>query len=175
MLQFANRALNRLEDWLMVISMALITILITTQVVLRYVFASSFPWAEEVTRFIVIWMSFIGAAMGVRTGAHVSVDLLVTFVPPGWHRPLAATTAVCGLAFAIALVVYGYPIVALTARTGQVSSALQLPMAWVYSIFLIGGVLLAIRFAQLFANAVFGRGPFRDSEDQTSAPRLPGA
>lgn len=158
----------------MVISMALITILISTQVILRYGFGTSIPWAEEVTRFIVIWMSFIGAAMGVRLGSNISVDLLVAFLPQRFHRPLLAAAALCGLVFGIALVVFGYPIVMTTASIGQVSSALQLPMSWVYSVFVVGGALLALRFAQLFIDAAWGRGLLGPDGDRVTGP-LPGA
>ena len=173
MLRTENLILNRCEEWLMVISMALITILISIQVVLRYGFGSSIPWAEEVTRFIVIWMTFIGAAMGVRLGANISIDILVEFLPKRFHWPLLATAALCGTLFGVALIVFGYPIVTKTASIGQVSSALRIPMAWVYLIFVVGGALLTLRFAQQFVGVIRG-GPLEPEGDDLTRT-LPGA
>jgi C4-dicarboxylate transporter DctQ subunit len=148
MLRF-GKLLNLLESTVMVACMATATVLITIQVVLRYVFNDSIIWAEELTRFAIIWMSFIGAGMGVRAGAHISVDLVTSFAPEGLRKLIAGTAVVCGVVFALGLFVYGGRLFLHALSTGQVSSAMQLPMFYVYLIFPISAVLLAIRLAEV--------------------------
>lgn len=133
----------------MVVSMATITVLITVQVILRYVFNESLAWAEELTRFIVIWMSFIGAGMGVRVGRHISVDLIASLASEKSRRVVVAAAALSGLIFAVTLFVYGGRLFLHAMSTGQVSSAMRLPMYYVYFIFPLSATLLAIRFGQL--------------------------
>ena len=51
----------------------LMTVIVFTQVVMRYVFSSPFPWAEELSGYILVWISCFGAAAGIREGVHVSI------------------------------------------------------------------------------------------------------
>ncbi|MEF2552672.1 TRAP transporter small permease subunit [Aurantimonas sp. A2-1-M11] len=88
-------SLDSFEDWTMVCGVAVATILVVTQVVLRYVFNMSIYWAEEAVRYIVVWMAMVGASMGVRKGKHVSIDLLSILAPScletNWRRRVRRT------------------------------------------------------------------------------------
>lgn len=143
-----SRIFDWFEDVVMVACMAIITILITTQVVLRYVFNDSITWAEELTRFLVVWMSFIGAAMGVRLSGHISIDLFSTILPERQRRFLDVGVCLAGLLFAACLFVYGGRLFLHTVATGQLSSAMRMPMYLVYFIFPVSAFLLAFRFTQ---------------------------
>lgn len=152
----ANRLLDGVEATMMVVSMGLVTVVITVQVALRYFFNESLSWAEELTRYTIVWMSFIGASMGVRRGGHISVDLLATMVRPALRRPLLAISAGLGLCFALGMLVYGSELFLQALRTGQVSSAMRMPMFVVYSVFPVSATLLLIRFGQVLATALTG-------------------
>jgi len=69
--------MNKISYWICKIVttflVPLMTVIVFTQVVMRYVFSSPFPWAEELSRYILIWISCFGAAVGVREGVHVSI------------------------------------------------------------------------------------------------------
>jgi len=132
----------------MVASMALVTILISCQVVLRYVFNESLTWAEELTRFVIIWMSLIGAAMGVRCNAHISVALLASMSSERAQRLAIGGASVLGIVFALCMLWYGSELLLLAQSSGQVSSAMQVPMYAVYLIFPISGALMALRFGE---------------------------
>ena len=72
-MQFVDRLLARLEQWLLPLLgalLAFITVGVFIQVVLRYAFATSFLWGEELSLFAFIWCIFIGAAICVRRRAH---------------------------------------------------------------------------------------------------------
>lgn len=72
-------ALEVTEDWLLVpvlgALLAFITVGVFVQVVLRYVFSTNFLWGEELALLSFIWSIFIGAAVGVRRGIHLSFEL----------------------------------------------------------------------------------------------------
>lgn len=68
-------------DVLVVIGMAVISILIFTNVVLRYGFSSGISSAVEISRVILVWVIFLGAVVGLAKGAHLSVDALVARLP----------------------------------------------------------------------------------------------
>ncbi len=60
-----------------VITMAAMTILVTAQVVTRYLFDSSIDSADELSRLFFVWAIFLSIPHGVRFGTHVGIDLLV--------------------------------------------------------------------------------------------------
>jgi len=77
--------LNHIENLLkhiIGIIMFLITVIIFAQVVSRYIFNSPFTWSEEMARYLVIWMVFIGMPVGVRDSTHLALGLnLLTKLP----------------------------------------------------------------------------------------------
>jgi C4-dicarboxylate transporter DctQ subunit len=138
----------------MVVSMALITIVITTQVILRYFFNDSITWAEELTRFTVVWMSFIAASMGVRDGKHISVDILTTFTSPRTTRILLSISGLLGICFGLGVFIYGGELFIHAIQRFQLSSALQVPMYVVYAIFPISGALIIYRYLEFLYNLI---------------------
>jgi len=73
--------LFKVFDVLVVIGMAVISILIFTNVVLRYGFSSGISSAVEISRVILVWVIFLGAVVGLAKGAHLSVDVMVARLP----------------------------------------------------------------------------------------------
>lgn len=60
-----------------VYGMVLGVLLAFVNVVLRYVFDMSLPWAAELTNYLFIWSALFGAAYGFKQGAHISITLLI--------------------------------------------------------------------------------------------------
>jgi TRAP-type C4-dicarboxylate transport system permease small subunit len=68
-------------DVLVVIGMAIISLLIFTNVVLRYGFSSGIPFAVEVSRVVLVWVIFMGSVVALAKGAHLGVESLVVRLP----------------------------------------------------------------------------------------------
>ncbi|MDR9439187.1 MAG: TRAP transporter small permease [Halomonas sp.] len=149
MFEALNKFIDRLENVAMVAFMSIATIITTFQVVYRYGFNSSLSWAEEVVIYSIVCMSFVGASMGVRHGAHISVDVLNAFAPPAVNRWLHILTAVLGIVFAVMMAYLGFRLFSLTLERGMLSPAMRMPMAWVYLPIGLSGVLLIIRYCWL--------------------------
>ncbi|SFJ67219.1 TRAP transporter small permease [Celeribacter neptunius] len=60
---------------------ATMIIVVSAQVVMRYVFNGSFDWADEVSRIAFVWTTFLAIPLGVRDGSHVGITLLVDRLP----------------------------------------------------------------------------------------------
>ncbi|UQG60843.1 TRAP transporter small permease [Marinobacter sp. M3C] len=146
MIKAFNKFLDRLEDFAMVAFMSLATIITIFQVFYRYGFNGSLSWAEEVVIYSIVCMSFIGASMGVRRGAHISVDLLNSVVSPVVNRWLRIISAIIGIFFAIAMTILGFRLFNITLGRGMLSPALRVPMAWIYFPIGISGLLLISRY-----------------------------
>jgi len=73
--------LFKVFDTLIVVGMAVISILVFSNVVLRYGFSSGISAAVELSRVILVWVIFLGAVAGLAKGAHLSVDILIARLP----------------------------------------------------------------------------------------------
>jgi C4-dicarboxylate transporter DctQ subunit len=82
------------------------TLLTFAQVVLRYAFGTGLVWSLEVTTYLFAWLALIGMSYGVRTQAHIAVDLVTSGLPPRAARAVALVAFVCALAYC-ALMIFG--------------------------------------------------------------------
>lgn len=152
--KFEEKLFFFLKTIAFLLMLAMVTI-IFSQVVARYALGNSLTWSEEVGRHIFVWMTFLGAALAVRTKAHVALDLLVN------HLPRKLQVAVLGLGhlvmmiFAAVLIYAGVYMITLGSR--QMSAALQIPMKYIYIILPISGVLIIFYLLKSLYDAVAER------------------
>lgn len=92
--------ITRLEENVLALLLASITLISFTQVIMRYVFNSGWGGALELTRILFAWMILFGMSYGIKMGMHLGVDAFVRMFP----RPVYRTTALFG---ALACVAYG--------------------------------------------------------------------
>jgi TRAP-type C4-dicarboxylate transport system permease small subunit len=106
-----DRLLARAEQWLLPLLaglLAFITIGVFVQVVLRYVFATSFLWGEELSLFAFIWCIFLGAAICVRRRQHFAFDLPADFLSPRVARAQRLVIDLLILSAALLLLIEGW-------------------------------------------------------------------
>ena len=137
-------AVLRTACFLLMLAMVAI---IFSQVVARYAFSNSLSWSEEAGRYIFVWMTFLGAAMAVRDRQHVSLDLVLKSLPDSLQKLLLMISYLSMLVFTAVLIYGGIKFVA--RGSNQISSALEIPMHYVYIVLPLGGILI---FAYLLKN-----------------------
>ena len=81
MLQKLIDQLSKLLSLLMVAALALMVVLVFANVVLRYGFNSGLTLSEELSRWLFVWMTFLGAFVGLREKGHLGTDTLVARLP----------------------------------------------------------------------------------------------
>lgn len=134
------KVFNALVKYVLVVMLAVMFVLTTLQVILRYVFNSALSWSEELVRFIFVWATFLGAAIGVKEHIHIGVDAVVNLFPSRLRRCADTLVYLIILIFGIVLIAAGLPVVTLT--HGQRSPALEMPMSYVYAAIPAAGVLV---------------------------------
>ncbi|WP_160115570.1 TRAP transporter small permease [Marinobacterium lutimaris] len=163
MLAKVDKVLARFEDGSMIFFMGLAITLTFTQVVMRYVFDAPLYWAEEVVLYSIIIMSFIGISIGIRMGSHISVNLLDAVVPERHIRILRGGVMILGIAFALALIYFGGQLFLNTLNRGQLSPALRIPVAAIYGIIPLAGLLSLFRYIHALVQLI-------QHEEQQEAP-----
>ena len=76
----------KLLEVLMVLLLALMSIMVFANVVMRYFFNSGLNESEELARFMFIWLTFVGAIVAMRDGGHLGVDMVVRLLSPPWRK-----------------------------------------------------------------------------------------
>ena len=136
------------EETFMIVALSFMTVLTVVQVVLRYGFGSGFVWSLEVTTYTFAWLVLIGMSYGVRTEAHIAVDLVTSRLTPGGARAFAAIALVAGLAYC-ALMIYGSSqVVDRLLTLGNNARDIPLPRWVLTGIMPIAFALLALRLVQ---------------------------
>jgi len=109
-------------------------------VIARYVFNSGLSWADEASRFMLMWVTFLGAAALLRLGEHISVDAFMLIAP---QRLRTATYALSQLLFCyLAYVLITQGIGQVGKQWTQLSPALQLNVGAVYIVLPVAGLYM---------------------------------
>lgn len=96
--------ITRLEENILAILLAAITLVSFVQVVMRYGFNSGFGGALQLTRILFAWMILLGMSYGVKIGSHLGVDAFIRMLPKKAMRVAALFGAFCTLLYAITLI-----------------------------------------------------------------------
>ena len=149
-------ALTRALEVVMVLCLAVMLVMVFGNVVLRLFFNTGIDLSEEIPRFAFVWMTFLGAIVGMRRRAHLGVDVVVLMLPALGRRVCWAISQVVMLVCCI-YIVYGtwlqHDII-----KGNASPVAQLSMLWVFGVsYLTGtaiGLICASNLIRLFAGNV---------------------
>lgn len=112
------------------IFLAAMTLLVGVQIAGRFVFSYSIFWSDELTRFLLIWISFLGMSVGVRRGAHPGIECLMRALPPRSARVVLTTALLLCLLFFAVMVVYGGILVHRTWPQRSVSLGLRMSIPY---------------------------------------------
>lgn len=133
----------RAEDWLGVALFWVLGLIVFYQFFTRYVLNDSAAWTEEIARYFLIGMVFVGAAVGVRKNNHIQVDYFYRVLPRRLMRVMSTLVDAVRISFLIACV----------AMTGQLimkiggspMAVVELPMGLVYGVVMLGFALMTWR------------------------------
>lgn len=153
-----HRIYTRVLATALVAMLAILLAVMSLQIVLRYGFASSLIWAEETCRYLLVWVSFLGAALAHERGELAAVPILRDALPRAAGLGLAILANLCGIALLVVLAWYGTiyaqrmggaPIPAMGFLLPDLfGPEVPIPrMVWVYAALPVGLGLLALRLA----------------------------
>ncbi len=124
------------------------TVIVFAQVVMRYVFNSAFSWAEEISRYLFIWIIYLGISYSCRTRRHVRVMFLVNHLPNTVKRLVIILGDFIFLSYCIIIILYGVRLNIITYQLKQYTAAIHLSYVFVYSSIVFGSLLSSIRIIQ---------------------------
>jgi TRAP-type transport system small permease protein len=169
MLSTFDRTLLRLNRWAVIAILAAMALMVFANVVLRFFTDHSILWVEEVSRYLMIWLTFLGSGIVLRYGAHIGIDTLQERFPR--QAPFVrAVVFVLLLAFFAAMVWLGLRYAILT--WGQTTPVMQIPIGAVYLAMPVGFALMIVHLVLMAAPYVRQKRFLSDDEFDADAVKL---
>jgi TRAP-type transport system small permease protein len=136
-----------LESVTKAVEFGLLAVLVATvfgSVVIRYLglFTRSFDWVDEFSRFLFIWLAFLGATIASREAKHIRIDVLVEQLSPRTRALLGVLVDIGMIYFLIVLAVQGWQVTQQT--SAQTSPSLGWSMSYVYASLPINAVIMLV-------------------------------
>ncbi|KXF78506.1 hypothetical protein ATN84_01545 [Paramesorhizobium deserti] len=136
------------EDWLAFAIFWGMAVIVFLQFFTRYILNDSFAWTEEIARYLLMWITFIGAAIAMRRGTHISVEVAHMFLPARFIPILNFTIDFLVVGFVGLLCWFS---ISITQRMQiQTMTVFPWPMSIVYGGVALGCFLMLWRAVQRF-------------------------
>lgn len=135
--------LDRIIEIVLITLISAMVLTILWQVISRYLLNSPSEYSDELSRYLLIWMGMLGAAYATGQKAHIALDYFAKKYFNKHNTKLELIIQILILFFAIAIfVIGGMVLVYITLSLGQTSSALNLPLGYIYIIVPVSGLLI---------------------------------
>lgn len=148
--------LDKIEELLCTLFVMVMAFAILIQVINRNTVQLPFTWGEELARYCMVWLTFIGISAGVKQGSHIGVDALVNMLPAGVRRGFRILTSLLVTGIYLYMTILSVEITLGIRETRQVSPAMQVPMYIVYAGLIAGMFLSTLRSVQVTAKVMTG-------------------
>ncbi len=158
------RLLSRLVEVLIVLSAGIIVTVVTIEVFLRYVMGRSLIFTDELCRYLMVWLVFLGGAIAVRDGAHIRINVLVKRLDPRMRRFVQVAALLLTTTFLVIVTVEGIKI--LPRQLYQMCITMDISMFYFYLAIPVGSVLMIIFLLPQIRDEIAGKSREGESEEE---------
>ncbi|HRV54660.1 MAG: TRAP transporter small permease [Flavobacteriaceae bacterium] len=138
-----RKKVDKILGWALIVIMAIMVINVLWQVFSRYISGNPSSFTDELARYLMIWVGLLGAAYVSGRNMHVAIDVLPSRTNHKTQLLLFRIVNLLIILFAFfALVVGGIRLVYISYMLGQHSPALNVPLALVYTVLPLSGMLI---------------------------------
>jgi TRAP-type C4-dicarboxylate transport system permease small subunit len=137
-----KRILSNAVEWVCMVLMVVLFVDLFLGVFSRYVMVRTFTWYDEIARGCFVWLTLLGAAVGVKRHAHFRLQIIVDRLSPRLRQATVFLLPLVVIIFAGVLIQQG--LVFLDLGKFQQTPVMGLPKTWIYVAIPIGGVLMIL-------------------------------
>jgi len=139
------RIFDKIEEWILVLLMAGVSIVVFVQVVSRTA-GNSLSWSEELARYLTIWITFIGASYGFRFGTHIGVEAFKHWLPFRAERAVDLISSLIVAFLCVLMMKFSIDIIVkVHLKFHQVSPAMRMPIWIAYLALPVGYLFMFFR------------------------------
>lgn len=147
-----KQSVDRIVSTALIILMGLMVINVTWQVLSRYIFQNPASFTDELSRYMLVWLGMLGAAYVAGQDQHLAIDIVLRKLEGKAKANLQILINSLVIVFVIAVMILGGSnLVYITFILEQKSATLQVPLAYIYAIIPVSGLLvLFYQLSQIF-------------------------
>jgi TRAP-type C4-dicarboxylate transport system permease small subunit len=111
-------------------------------VIFRYFLNSTIGWYEELSRFLLIWIVFLGAVIAYFKGDHLSLDVVLNFMKPKAKKVVGMVADILVIAALVIMIQGGFAMALDSLASGWVASSIEIPYGWIYMVGPVSAILM---------------------------------
>ncbi|UOQ83675.1 TRAP transporter small permease [Gracilibacillus salinarum] len=137
------KIIDNVNNWVKVLVsflLVILAVLVVLQVTTRFVINVPLSWTEELAKYLMIYIVFLGSGLAMRHNQHIAIDFLFEIVHAANKRRLQKIVLWISGVFSLLLAYYGAHLTYIV--IGQSTPTLQYSMAWAYAAIPLGSVLM---------------------------------
>lgn len=145
---------EHLEEYMIAILTAIMTVLLFLQVLFRFVLNLPLAWVEEISLYSMVWLCYFGCSLAIKKREHLKMEIITNFLKPKAKKIFDIISLVLFFAFAIFVL---YHVTLLTAdilSRGQVTAVLEIPKWIPYAGVPVAFLLMLVRMIQDFIRII---------------------
>ena len=147
MLNAIVKGLSKVENSLIAALFAFNLAILFVTVVMRYAFNNPPTWPEEASRYVMIWIIYLGVSQSIEKNSEIKIDVLTKLIPSKWLETFTSIfAATAGLIISVFVAVYGLKFTGILMETEQIAASFPVPMSLIYGIIPVSGVLMGIKY-----------------------------
>ena len=154
-LERISRSVNHWVEYVLFGLGFAMSVVVAVQVFFRYALNDSLFWSEELARYLLVWLTFLGASVAYRRNIHPGVDIVYTRMPASIQRTISIFIHFISTVLFGVMIFYGIQFSYFVRL--QISPALYLPKWIVFSIIPLNGIIFMIHGVTFLAYEIKGK------------------
>jgi len=147
------RGIDTTLNWALTIILTIMLVVVSAQIWYRFVLNDPLTWSEEVARYLFVWISFLGSAVGVRYNVHLGIDLIDKILSPKGRKIMTVLVNLLMQIFLGVVIIWGIRI--LHVVQFQKSASLGIPMTYPYLAVPVGASFMLLNSLRNTWAAIF--------------------
>jgi C4-dicarboxylate transporter, DctQ subunit len=141
-----GRGLNHVEEYVLFLMVLQMGISVFIQVVMRYLFQSAITWLDELVHIEVVFLTFFGANLCVKYGAHISVDAVKKSIHREPYRTvIEVLNHLVMAAYVSTLIWFGMKLISAMTTHTHYTPTLRIPKHYLYFVVCVALALIGVR------------------------------
>jgi len=136
------RSLVRAIEVAVMAAMAVVSVVVMVEVILRYTLGETLVVTEELSRYLMVWIAFLGSVLLMRERGHIAAEGLGGWFGPLGRRVIAVVADLLSLVFLLTLTWAGLQ--TLPGQLDQYLTTINIPIFWFYLAIPVGSGLMAV-------------------------------
>jgi TRAP-type C4-dicarboxylate transport system permease small subunit len=146
--------INRTVKYILYLLLTVLIIAVFAQVIFRFVIEQPLAWTEELARYCLVWITFLGAAFAMGKKAHVGLEIVKNSLPKMGQKIISILSTIVSVAFFVIIMDHGLEL--MNQSMTQLSPVLQIPMGVVYSVLPVSALLLIVNVIYIMVQEMKG-------------------